>query len=316
VSKLILESHKKGAEHLDYFRGESAVGEWTLRVFDQSDPDHHGKLLGWNMAFWGSAIDPSKATKFVEPVIDNALPPADFPPRPVPNDEPSTTVHAKPTDHLPDDHGQATGENSLPSYPKPTDGTKPRPPPKQDDTKEDAPSKAWYDHMASLVAAQKWFFGALGAVTIFGVAALIYFWRRRLTLQRDQYTSLAADDISMNALGGGAAAPAAGGTRTTRALYDAFGASTSGDDLPAREPQPRSNVNVNPPTGRALGFHSGFLDDDEPSAGLTPKYRDEPDSSAQRRSDLENDHEREHDSDSGELVSARSSLDGSRERLT
>ena len=27
-----------------------------------------------------------------------------------------------------------------------------------------------------------------------------------------------------------------------------------------------------------LGFHSGFLDDDEPSAALSPKYRDEPDS--------------------------------------
>ncbi|KAF4610793.1 hypothetical protein D9613_006615 [Agrocybe pediades] len=306
--------------------GEDAVGEWSIRVFDQSDPDHHGKFLGWNMAFWGSAIDPSKATQFVEPTIDNALPPADFPPRPVPNDgDPTaTTVHAKPTDHLPEDHGQVTGENSHPAYPKPTTT---RAPPKQDDktNQGDAPDKAWYDHMAGLVAAQKWLFAALAGTTIFGIGGVIYLWRRRLERQRlAQYTSVADDDIGMNALGGSVAnagPAAAGGSRTTRALYDAFGAA-SGDDLPAREPQPHTNVNanVNPPTGRALGFHSGFLDDDEPSAGLTPKYRDDvPQSGVDvhtSRSAAEEEEEREHDSDSGELVSARNSLEGSRERLT
>ncbi|KDR67665.1 hypothetical protein GALMADRAFT_105622 [Galerina marginata CBS 339.88] len=275
--------------------GENPVGEWTLQVFDQNDEDQHGKFLGWNMAFWGTAIDPAKATKFVEPIVDNALPPADFPPRPVPNEPIMTTEHAKPTDHLPEDHGHATGENTRSAFPAPTG----RPKPQQD---ADEPSKAWYEHMASLVAAQKWFFGALGAVVVFGMAALLYFWKRRVARQRlANYTSLAADDIGMDAIGQDRIIAGSGGPRTTRALYDSFGEPSS-ENLPA-------TANVNPPTGRALGFHSGFLDDDEPSAGLTPKYRDEPDdrqpTGVQRRS-LDDD----------EVSEPRGSRDGSRERLT
>jgi kexin len=279
--------------------GENPVGEWTLRVFDQDDPEQHGKFLGWNMAFWGSAIDPAKAVKFVEPAVDNALPPADFPPRPVPNDPDvvSSTEYSKPTDHLPSDHGHATGENSRPAFPAPTG----RPKPQQD---EDEPSKAWYSHMASLVAAQKWFFAALGAVTVFAVGSIVYFWRRRVARQRlANYTSLAADDIGMDAIGQNRVIAGSGGPRTTRALYDSFGQPSS-DDLPAP-----AQPNVNPPSARGLGFHSGFLDDDEPSAGLTPKYRDEPETrqptGIQRRS--LDDYE--------EVPSPRRSADGSRERL-
>ena len=40
----------------------------------------------------------------------------------------------------------------------------------------------------------------------------------------------------------------------------------------------RSEAVVVPSAAVGLGFHSGFLDDDEPSAVLSPKYRDEPDS--------------------------------------
>ncbi|KAJ3501521.1 hypothetical protein NLJ89_g9299 [Agrocybe chaxingu] len=40
--------------------GEDPVGEWVLKVNDQKDPEHNGTFLGWNMALWGSAIDPMK----------------------------------------------------------------------------------------------------------------------------------------------------------------------------------------------------------------------------------------------------------------
>lgn len=253
------------------------------------------------MALWGSTTDPSKAKKFIEPVVDNALPPNTDPDRPIVGnpDMTATTQHSKPTDLLPTDHGHAAGENSKPAFP--TQTGKPKPKPQQDD--EDA-SDAWYSHMSSLVASQKWFFAALGAVTVFLIGALIYFWRRRVARQQlAAYASLPADDIHMGSIGQTRPAAGNGGARTTRALYDAFGEPTSADDLPPRE------ANVNPPTARGLGFHSGFLDDDEPSAGLTPKYRDEP--------------EGESHSDEGVMVrrsgegsTPRSSAAGSRERLT
>ena len=40
----------------------------------------------------------------------------------------------------------------------------------------------------------------------------------------------------------------------------------------------RSEAVVVPSAAVGFGFHSGFLDDDEPSAARSPKYRDEPDS--------------------------------------
>ena len=110
--------------------------------------------------FSGSAIDASQAKKFWPPV-DDILPPSDVPPRPVLLNDPDltvTTVYSKPTDHLPADHGSAI---SPPG--------------------DDSPSDAWYSHMATLVSAQKWFFAGLGFASIFLVAALVYFWRKRMS---------------------------------------------------------------------------------------------------------------------------------------
>lgn len=238
---------------LNYYnsRGENPVGNWTIRVKDQKDPNHSGEFLSWSLALWGSAIDPSKVKKFVEPVVDNALPPEDDPDRPVIDDPDltATTQHSKPTDCLPNDHGHAPGDNTTPAFPG--------------DDCEGTP----IDWVTGLVNSHKWFFAALGAVSVLGIGTVIYLWRRKLAKQRQRaaYTSLAEDDIQMDSVG---RRRMAGDVETT-ALFDGDRAST--DELPPRQ------QNVQPPTGRALGFHSAFLDDDEPSAGLTPKYRDEPD---------------------------------------
>ena len=64
-------------------RGEDPVGNWTIKVNDQEDPKENGRFLGWNLALWGAAIDPSKTTKFVEPQVDNVLPLNEDPDRPV-----------------------------------------------------------------------------------------------------------------------------------------------------------------------------------------------------------------------------------------
>lgn len=234
------------------FRGENPIGEWTLKVSDQNKPDHSGRFLGWNMALWGSAIDPAKAQKFLEPVIDNALPETNKPAQPVHGSNATSTAEpSKPTSHTPTSTSTATETLSSGAVGKPM---------QQDDA-----SEAWYGHMAGLFVAQKWYFAALGAVFAFAVGTIVFFWRRRVARQRlANYTSLAADDINMDVI---AQNTVMAGQGPGRALYDAF-AEPSSDDLPGHNP-------VDPPGARGLGFHSGFLDDDEPSAGL-PKYQDEP----------------------------------------
>lgn len=215
------------------------------------------------MALWGSAIDASKAKQYWQPVVDDVLPPSDVPSRPVLNDPDltATTTYSKPTDHLPADHGSAIS-------PKPSGKNPPV---------DDSPSDAWYSHMATLVSAQKWFFAGLGFASIFLVAALVYFWRRRMSRSRlAEYTSLAANDIHMDPVGQ-VRVPSDGRPRTAAAgEYDEF-EETSTENLAAR-----SEAVVVPRAASGLGFHSGFLDDDEPSAALSPKYRDEPESPAPR----------------------------------
>lgn len=85
-----------------------------------------------------------------------------------------------------------------------------------------------------------------------------------------EYTSLAANDIQLDPVG-----HSRSGRPRTAARHDEFEASTQ--DLTAR-----SEAVVVPSAAVGLGFHSGFLDDDEPSAALSPKYRDEPESPTRR----------------------------------
>lgn len=194
------------------------------------------------MALWGSAIDPSKVTKFVEPIVDNALPAVGDPdsPSPIDDTDPSSITHLpKPADCLPAGHGQDPGDKTKTAFSGP-----------QDDACASDLSRFIHSHTLLLTG--------FGAVAFVGIGMLYYFWKRQET-ERERhvaYTPLTTEEIQMDTVGRGR------------------------DDGPANEAAheilPRA-TNVQPPTGRALGFHSGFLDDDEPSAGLTPKYRDEPD---------------------------------------
>ena len=98
--------------------------------------------------------------------------------------------------------------------------------------------------------------------------------RKRLA----EYTSLAANDIHMDPVGQ-TRIPNNGRPRTAAAA----GATREYDDDVFEEESnetlvARSEAVVVPSATVGLGFHSGFLDDDEPSAALSPKYRDEPDS--------------------------------------
>ncbi|KAF9013917.1 peptidase S8/S53 domain-containing protein [Cyathus striatus] len=254
--------------------GEDPVGEWTIRVSDQNVPEeNNGTFLGWNMMFWGSTINPSKVQKYEVPLVDDVLPPKEAPPRPVIPSPTSTIQHTKPTALLPGDHGTAEGENSNPAFssvsPASTASSSP--------AISASPDSGWFSDMSNLVSNQKWFFAAIGMVAIFGIGVGIFFWRRRVARRRlAAYSSLpGGEPVGMSGLGAGGLA-ASSGPRTTRELYDAFGEVS--DDEDADE---TTGLRGNPP-GRStggLGFHSGFLDDEDLStAGVTPApgYRDEP----------------------------------------
>ncbi|KAJ7766898.1 peptidase S8/S53 domain-containing protein [Mycena metata] len=239
--------------------GENPVGDWSIKVNDQGPASgHNGSFLGWNMVFWGSAVDPSKTTLFEVPSDDDdtVLPPHETP-RPKPPTPTTTKQHTKPTANLPGDHGDAPGENTNATFPgqPQEDTTIPSASPSPSGTSTPTADEGWFSDMSGLLKSQAWFFGAAGAVVIFGLAAGIYFWRRRVRMRKD-YATLPADELPMSGVRGGRV----GGGGRTKELYDAFG-EVSDDDEEADE-QTRLYEDEQGASG---------------SRGRTPgQYRDEP----------------------------------------
>jgi len=134
--------------------------------------------------------------------------------------------------------------------------------------------EGWFSDMSSLVSNQKWVFGAAGIVILFGVLAGVFLCRRASQRRRrraaGQYSALPGDDVALGTMPhSGRRAP------RTKELYDAFG---EHEDDDADETTGLRGVS---PGGAApgLGFHEGFLDDEDPNAprtAPTPAYRDEP----------------------------------------
>lgn len=258
-------------------RGEDPVGNWTIRVSD-SENGHNGTFLGWNMVLWGSAIDPAKTTKFEILNTPNIFPPKDSPPNPIASTT-ATKSHPRPTSHLPDDHGIAEGDNQKPAFSSVSGSATATAKP----TGIEALDEGWFSDMSKLISSQKWFFGAITVVLLFGIGAGVFFWRRHLA-RRAAYTSLAeTEEVNMGTLRGGqSGSRLRDGTRTarTKQLYDAFGEVSDDEDADEHTGlRAGHSREQSPPVG--LGFHSGFLDDDDPSsaAGLASSrvYRDEPD---------------------------------------
>lgn len=214
------------------------MGDWALRVFDQNDDRESGKVLGWNMVLWGSSIDPLKATKYVEPVVTDILPPPPAPHRPIVDDPTSTssTQYAKPTDRLP------------PSHLPPTQGDAP-----DSGSDKEPPPPSVEDGDPSMKSSQKWFFMSIGAFLGLMAAFGLYLWRRRVARTRlNEYTSLAtADDISMDPV---VDSPARNGPRSGRNLPELRRLSL---DSLGEHPLIESSG------ARKERIHSPFLDDDE-----------------------------------------------------
>ena len=198
------------------------------------------------------------------------------------NDHPSTTTkaHPKPTEHLPGNHGEAEGEADKPAF---DNGDA------SDDTAEPSSPSAvpsgtmvptadegWFSDMSTLVSNQRWVFGAAGLVLLFGLTAGIFLCRRAARRRRaGRYSALPGEDLALGTLprgGGGGRGP------RTKELYDAFGEQGDDDD----EPDETTGLRAASPSGPGIevGFHEGFLDDEDPNTPRTEPtptaYRDEP----------------------------------------
>lgn len=236
------------------------------------------------MTVWGSVIDVQKAKTYEVPLIDETLPPlfaSDDTPAPAPTSSAiaSTKTHPKPTEHLPTDHVEAPGETDKPAFPGASESSKPKPvedeaasggaaeSPVPTPSSTPTPDEGWFSDLSKLLTNQVWFFVALGAVIIFGAAAGLFFWRRAVR-RRQNYSSLPAEEMAMSSTGG------RGGATRSKELYAAF--DEEDDDEDADEETGLRRAPDHSPVG--LGYHSGFLDDDDPaSAGGPPtRYKDEP----------------------------------------
>jgi kexin len=134
--------------------------------------------------------------------------------------------------------------------------------------------EGWFSDMSSLVSNQRWVFGAAGVVLLFGVIAAVFLCRRARLHRRaaGHYSALPGDDVALSAMSRGG-----GGAPRTKELYDAFGEHDDDDDA-----DENTGLRVSSPGGATpgLGFHEGFLDDEDPHTprtAPTPAYRDEPD---------------------------------------
>ncbi|KAK7038024.1 PHOMO B domain-containing protein [Favolaschia claudopus] len=235
--------------------GEDIVGDWTLRVSDQADPEHRGKLLGWDMVFWGSVIDPSKAVLFDISHEDPVLPPHDIPqPTPTPS---ATKSYIKPTVYL-------SSEEPLPTVATTTSAPQTTTDPKVDAIEGSAsiealptPSKepSQISVIVDGLAHQLWTYIIL--VVVAGLVAVFFFWRYRVRAARSAYSALPGD---------GTGVPINGHRRSNEWEDDAD-----------------ERTGLNSDSYREGGFHSGFLDDEDdhdypPSAGhASPAFRDRDD---------------------------------------
>jgi kexin len=136
--------------------------------------------------------------------------------------------------------------------------------------------EGWLSGMSTLVSNQKWVFGAAGIVILFGVAAGVFLCRRAARRRRStggQYSALPGDDFALGTI------PRSGRAPRTKELYDAFG---EHDDEEGVDENTGLRAG-SPGGGGGLGFHEGFLDDEDPNTPRTPStqvqaqaYRDEP----------------------------------------
>ncbi|KAH9027609.1 hypothetical protein EDB85DRAFT_105704 [Lactarius pseudohatsudake] len=287
-------SYKDGYDRLNGYEFVTVAQNWQLvkpqawleppvvQVGDGSSTltgetkDRTGHFLGWQLSLFPSTIDASIAREYEISLFDKVLPSLPSPNELPVGDHTSTTTkaHPKPTEASLEITARLRARQTNPHS---RTGIPPRIPPSPLHHPAQPPAGRWCppptgSDISTLVANQRWVFGAAGIVLLFGLTAAVFLCRRAARRRRaDDHSALPGDDLALGALPRGCRGP------RTKELYDAFG--EQGDD--EDEPDEHTGLRARSPsaTGVEVGFHEGFLDDEDPNTprtALTPTYRDEP----------------------------------------
>lgn len=227
------------------------------------------------MQLWGECVEPSLAKLWA---------PAEFgqPDEEEIGSDPNPTLSQKPkpTDHLPGDHGEASGEADKPGL-----GGEPTPVAGEDEvepTQTGQVDEGFFDGIENLASSSTWIAGAGAIVVLAGAATGAFFYfrarRRRQNLfgfanngegARGAYQPVGEEDVPMGLLERGRrkfGRGQAGGQGGSKDLYDAFG------DGPSDE----SDEDDGGDERTALRYHDEFLGDDDGDEGRPSGYKDEP----------------------------------------
>ena len=270
--------HSNSFMVLKAFREEKPAGIWTIMVKDQINPEATGRFIAWSLELWGECIDASLA-KVWAPAEEGQ------PDEEQTGSDPTATVSQKPkpTEHLPGNHGEASGEADQPGL----GGTATAGPSGTADADITEPTgdvdEGFFDGIESLSANSTWIAGAGMIIVLSGSLTCAFFYvrarRRRRNLfglansgegARGAYAPM-SEDVPMGLLergrrkfgGGQKAGPG------SKELYDAFGdgpSDESEDDEAGDATDERT----------ALRYHDDFLGDDDLATADPPEYRDEP----------------------------------------
>ncbi|KAJ7632936.1 peptidase S8/S53 domain-containing protein [Roridomyces roridus] len=238
--------------------GEEMIGDWTLKVSDQASAANNGSFLGWNMVFWGSVIDASKAVLYDVSHEDPVLPPHEEPQPLPPTTATNTKTYAKPTIFLTSE--ESGSSSTVAATPEPTDHDEEDIAEPAADDHEDSDHEvadALHSEQRKVVA------GIVFIVALISSVGGVFIWRRRsnkspyITLQEGR--AMPMSDTGRSAL------------------------AADGNDSD-EEADERTGLRSGP-YQHHQGFHSGFLDDDEEEAHeyppsrspgrVSPAYRDE-----------------------------------------
>lgn len=265
----------------DIYREESAIGDWVITVVDQNNPEQTGKFVAWSLQLWGESINPELARDW-SPAEDGQPDEEQVGSEATPTSG-SVSQKPKPTDHLPDDHGEAPGESHKPGLgggdgsgigdveggegddaPETVGGG--------DADNESALDEGWFSGVSNLGGNTSWVAGAGGIVLVAGASIGGFFILRQRKKRgkmfglglansgegaRGAYAPV-SDDVPMGLLARGRrkfGGNTAGGGSGTKDLYDAFGDGPSDED--------DDNDDDEGGGGVGLRYHDSFLDDED-----------------------------------------------------
>ncbi|ORX35284.1 peptidase S8/S53 domain-containing protein [Kockovaella imperatae] len=261
---------------------ESPVGTWTITVYDRNDNGKSGRLISWALQLWGECQDASLA-KMWAPAEEGQPDEEQIGSDPTP----SVTQKPKPTAHLPEDHGSASGEADRPGLGDHTDGDATGNADATDPSEPVDDTDGTYWHGIEALAKDKMWLGGSAVIVLFAASGLglFFFIRARRRRNRNLFGmsnngqgargayAPVNEDVPMGLLErgrrklGGGSGGGVGAAAGSKELYDAFG------DGPSDESDVDDSPGLDERT--ALRYHDDFLEDD-PRTADPPSYRDEP----------------------------------------